>query len=494
MLVLSRQNWCELYRIPDDVEVYCCDTIDDITEKIYDIAFIDRSIKKRELDSLRKVTKAYTVFYTEDLMIDHHTGLLLKSRKAQLKKVEDIQPFFDLDIKNFFSEPYGEKSGCDLLLVNSNFDGDVSWSGMNYLELNGTFGDDYKQVAYWKRRIPIYKNQCLEFYLEYEKEGDVSIQLEISQYMAGFVDRLLKVHSFNEEQLKDLVLIDNEFDNTACFISIKAKGKGKIRIKSLHDRYSRRGHGNFLPGGERYVASSGEEVFAYFDPGDMKPPLNVYFSGYKTREGFEGYYMMKKFGGPFLLLSEARLQGGAFYFGDEEYERMFVDIIKAKVSELGFLENDVILAGLSMGTTGALYFACDLKPHAVILGKPLASIGRVAKNESSIRPGGFPTALDVVSTHAGGMLEENIDRLNNRMWDKIRKSDFSNTVFAIAYMIEDDYDDIAYRELIDNLSSTGVIVYGKGLHGRHNDSTGSIVAWFVERFKSILREDYKRDI
>ena len=30
----------------------------------------------------------------------------------------------------------------------------------------------------------------------------------------------------------------------------------------------------------------------YFNPGDLKPPLAVYFSGYRSAEGFEGRGMM----------------------------------------------------------------------------------------------------------------------------------------------------------------------------------------------------------
>ena len=62
-----------------------------------------------------------------------------------------------------------------------------------------------------------------------------------------------------------------------------------------HSRSSRRGYGFFIPGGEIYKTSSGEEVFCYFEPGDMKPPLNVYFAGYKKREGFEGYNIEVKY-------------------------------------------------------------------------------------------------------------------------------------------------------------------------------------------------------
>ena len=66
------------------------------------------------------------------------------------------------------------------------------------------------------------------------------------------------------------------------------------------------------------------------------------------------------------------------------------------MKELGFTRDQVILSGISMGSFGALYYGCDIMPHAMILGKPLASIGDVAANERLRRPGGFPTSLDVV--------------------------------------------------------------------------------------------------
>lgn len=44
-----------------------------------------------------------------------------------------------------------------------------------------------------------------------------------------------------------------------------------------------------------------------------KPPLNVYFSGYRPAEGFEGYFMMNKMNAPFILIGDPRLEGGSFY-------------------------------------------------------------------------------------------------------------------------------------------------------------------------------------
>jgi accessory secretory protein Asp2 len=276
------------------------------------------------------------------------------------------------------------------------------------------------------------------------------------------------------------------------FVSLHAKGSGKLEIRALHDRYSRKDHGYFLPGGERFVTSNREELFCYFDPGDRKPPLNVYFAGYKTMEGFEGHRLMKKLGSPFLLVSEARLEGGCFYMGTREYERMVIKAILHYRDKLEFDSNQVILSGLSMGTFGALYYGCDIRPHAMILGKPLASIGNVAANEKLLRPGGFPTSLDVLMNICGKTDAEAVTILNKKFWSKFTSTDWDHSKFIVSYMIEDDYDTDAYEMLIGHLQSAGVQVYGKGIHGRHNDNTGAIVNWFVSQYEKILREDFGR--
>lgn len=240
------------------------------------------------------------------------------------------------------------------------------------------------------------------------------------------------------------------------------------------------------------MTSEREEIFCYFDPGDMKPPLNVYFSGYKTMEGFEGYHLIRNLGCPFLLVAETRLEGGSFYMGSEEYERVLCNAVRGYMVELGFGADEVIFSGLSMGTFGALYYGCDIGPHAVILGKPLASIGNVAVGEKRMRPGGFPTSLDVLMRLCGDTDEAAVERLNARFWNKFDAADWSRTKFIVSYMIEDDYDADAYASLIEHLRSDGAELYGKGIHGRHNDNTGGIVNWFVDQFDKILREDFGR--
>ena len=162
------------------------------------------------------------------------------------------------------------------------------------------------------------------------------------------------------------------------------------------------------------------------------------------------------------------------------------------MSELGFSKEQVVLSGLSMGTFGALYYGCDILPHAMILGKPLASIGDVANNERLHRPGGFPTSLDVLRKVSGGSDENSIKQLNERFWNKLDAAEWKNSKFVVSYMIEDDYDATAYQTLLSHVKGSGMKVYGKGIHGRHNDETGAIVAWFKNQYDKILQEDFGR--
>lgn len=324
------------------------------------------------------------------------------------------------------------------------------------------------------------------------EDNMLEIKLRIFQFYNGSIGDIKQVWELDEEQLQDVFRIDNESDYGPVFVSILAKGTGSLNIISLHDRHSRRGHGFFLPGGERLVSSKGEEVFVYFEKGDMKPPLAVYFSGYRTQEGFEGYYMMRGFGCPFILVTDPRSEGGAFYLGDSEFEQMITDYVTDKLDELGLTKDELVLSGASMGTFGSLYYGSKLSPHALLLAKPLANMGNVARNERILRAGGFATSLDILMKNYDNLSDEAIEQLNNRMWDRFDSADWSHTKFIISYLYEDDYDPDGYPSILSHLKSSGVEVYGKGSHGRHTDNSANVMAWFKSQYNNLLHDDFSR--
>lgn len=488
--VLLITEYGQEYTAPENITLTVCDCNTLPENSDFDVVIADVNAKAKVVDDILKICDVHRVFVTERMTESVSVNKFTSRKCAKTLDSAKINEFLQKEAKYYYKKPYGEKYDLSALTVSRNFNGRVTFNGNNSLELEGDFGDTLSQILYFRYNIPIEAGREIDFWIEYEKEGDIEISLEFTSYRRGHIDLVVDRTEFLEAQLEDIVTIGNFECPINLFVSIKAKGHGTLKMIALHDRYSRGKHGSFLIGGERYVASNREEIFAYFEPGDMKPPLNIYFSGYKTREGFEGYNMMKGLGSPFLLISEARLEGGAFYIGSDEYEKIMLDIINEHMERLGFTSRDIIISGLSMGSFGALYYSCDLCPHAVLLGKPLASLGDIALNEKKFRPAGFPTSLDVFKKNSEGTGTGDLETINRRLWNKYEKADWSKTKFVVAYMIEDDYDSTAYNQMISKINSSGAAVYGKGIHGRHNDNTGGIVNWFMGQFASIMAEDY----
>ncbi len=494
VLQLGYEDWSTKYSLPPEAKWTYADHLDDCPKKPYCLVFLDRVPEADELDVLMKCTKAYCLYVTEDVKISGRFFSFCISKICKRIRQKDIQTFLDNELRFYFARSYGEKFRNTNVDIAHGFKGDVKWLGNCGIKLSGDFGEEYGQLMYWRNNIPIAQGQMIEFWMEYEKDEQVDIKLVVTQYKSGSLSEVTKKWEFTEDKFKHVVSVVNYEAAGPVSVSVHAKGSGTFKIIALHDRFARKGHGHFIPGGVRKVSTKREEVFFYFDPGDMKPPLNVYFSGYKTKEGFEGYFLMRNMGAPFLLISESRLEGGGFYMGSKEYEALITDAIKEYVDDLDFKPSDVIMSGLSMGTYGALYYGCDIAPHALILGKPLANIGDVALNEKLKRPGGFPTSLDVVMNIYGDANRDNALRVNDKFWNKFEATDWDSTKFIMSYMIEDDYDGAAYENIISHLNSEGVKVYGKGVHGRHNDNTGAIVGWFSSQFTKTLREDFGRDL
>lgn len=468
-----------------------------LPEKDFDVVILDREITRDESEYLIRSMRAYTLFLTDTVDLektDETRQLFIMKRGKQISQ-QELRTLLKDELTDYFPGSYGEKWTIDNVLVAKSFAGEVSWRGFGGIDLNGDFGLEQRQLLLWRNNLPIDTDQALEFWLEYTKDDTVEIALEIHMLYHGYGSDIAeeKIRTFSEAEMADMVWVENRGAKVGFLsASLKASGRGHLTVTALHVRHSRRGKGQFIPGGKRWASSQREELFSYFDPGDLTPPLCVYFSGFREQEGFEGYYMMRSMGRPFLLLSDPRLTGGAFYMGTAEYEAMVEQVIRMYMRELGFQNTQVILSGISMGTFGALYYGCRIRPHTVLLSKPLVNPGNVAANERLNRPGGFPTSLDVLLKFCGSLRPEMIERLNRRFWNLFDGTDWSGTQIAVTYMIEDDYDDLSYPQMQSHLKGTNVTLYGKGLHGRHLDASPDTTQWFRSQYDRILQEAFTK--
>lgn len=445
-----------------------------------------------ELQLFSDLLNVYEVFYYGDLwQKDSNTREFIEKYMGQKVLGKSTTEIVRLLSKATFKGQYGAKLKIQDLMIGKAFSHQSYYEGNRFLHIDNFYSPYYVSIASFRYNIYHEQDKLLSIWLEHSCSTGISLQLSIKFLPRGSRDE------FNKEWLisgEDMTFpTDLSFDMSGyAVVSILAKGSGDIAIGSLHYRLSRGNFGAFLLGGERLCDHNGREIMVYFDPGDWKPPLNVYFSEYRTAEGFEGYFMMKAKGAPFLLIADPGLEGGAFYLGSDEIEEKIKRKIKEKLDFLGFQSNQLILSGLSMGTFGALYYGLDLSPYAIIVGKPLVNLGNIAKGTKWGRPGEFSTSLDLMLLLFGDLGMETLEKANRIFWDKLEKKRKSQTILAIAYMKDDDYDGTAFHDLLERGSDYYSRIIGKGWSGRHNDNSTAIGRWFTRQYDEFLKNDFQR--
>ncbi|MBF0714050.1 accessory Sec system protein Asp2 [Gemella sp. GH3] len=460
--------------------------------KTFNLTLLDSIDSIDDINLLKKFCPVYTILYNNRELFPEKFSEFCRLKQPRDIDFSNPQNIIDMAPKSFFKGGgYGEKYSLEELSINRNFDGDIEYNGHAYIKLTGNFGDSYKQVVICSHNKPIYKNSPIELWPEYKKQGNVEIQMVVKTIVDGSLSTIDKEWIFSEEDLKDAVILDTDIKGYIS-VSIFVKGDGVLELGPIHYRFSRLGFGNFSLGGTIKRDSNRQELLFYFNPGDLKPPLNVYFSGWRAAEGFEGFNIMNGLNAPFLLISDPRLSGGSFYLGSEELESKVPEVVNSCLDYLGFTNKDLILSGISMGTFGASYYAPKLLPHAVIISKPVLGVGTVALREKLRRPDVFPTSLDILMTITGGQTENHTKILDNIFWDRFNSGNFDNTHFAVVYMKQEDYDDKSYSNLLKSLKNKKTHLNAKGLSGRHNDNFGGNIVAFMNFYKNILRRDFGR--
>ncbi|GGI43475.1 accessory Sec system protein Asp2 [Mammaliicoccus stepanovicii] len=459
----------------------------------FDLVFIQSSYSNELIDVLHIVSTPYNTYIDQFYWNE-------KFESESIVKKNIIRPFkytseYELQEKLkavTFIGQYGDKIYPKDGIINPNINAQVEYLGNKSLRIKGDFGERLRPIFSWKRNLVYDKEKVIQIWPEFRVEGAIELEYTFRIIQSGSIDKIIdKIVLSHDELINPFEIKRMPFDANIS-VSIKAKGSGVIEIGAIHKRWSRLEMGEFLFGGERYVDNQREEFIYYFNPGDLKPPLNIYFSGYRTAEGFEAYYMMKDLGAPFLLIADPRIEGGAFYLGSKSYEQAIKNIIKEKMEYLGFSEKQLILSGLSMGSFAALYYGAQLGPLGIVVGKPLVNIGTIADNMKLLRPEEFGTALDVLLANEGNISPKHIKSMNDKFWNIFKKTNLKDTIFAIAYMEQDDYDTNAFSELLPILTNQQARVMSRGVPGRHNDDSPTITNWFINFYDIILNSKFGR--
>lgn len=507
---IGGQDWSQIYKISeklswtflklDEIDTYIELTEEKISKKNAELTSIQKPIRHKidaliidgsfDSNQILKLSK-YVPFY-QTFCLDEYS-----SQTAPLKKM--MIQFYDGHNKVHFVQKLhnilfpGQSGGKffpnDIDIFNS-FTGEVRSEGVAYHTLLGDFGQEFTAIGTYRSSIWV-TEFCQDIWPEFIKDESVELYYEFYLTSLSARTEIIKTWRMEKNNWDQPIVLTNDVSGYVSCV-IYAKGSGQLKLGPLHVRLSRQGYGQFVLGGETHSDVSRQEFQSFLYPADFKPPLNVYFSGWRSAEGFEGFSMMRDLGAPFLLICDPRLEGGSFYLGSEKFEASISQVIQEALDFLGFTRKDLILSGLSMGTFGAFYYGCEFNPKAIIVSKPLVNLGEVARNEKLNRPGIFPVSLSVSHYIYGGVSEEDFKALDQRFWKKFKSHSFKGTEFAITHMIEDDYEHLTYSQMIDYFFDQDVKVYSKGFHGRHNEGLTETITWFKKQYKTILEQEFGR--
>lgn len=445
--------------------------------------FITSDLTADELAPIMPFLDAYRVIIFNDLKLDTLAKryCAYKINRSQLADmVKDVE-------QNFFMNQYGDNRLIDQMEVTRNFNGKISYNGRHELQLEGDLGTELSPLISYRVGFLLGKNGGIELWPVFEKSEGIELKVVANLSYMGAIEEF-KTLEFSEEDLKKPLVIDGYDQDVNVALNIWAKGKGTLRWGNINQRLTRHQYGTLIMGGKRFADKKRQEFFYYYNPGNLKPPLNVYFAGWQRRTGFEGYFMMRNMKHPFLLIADPRLEGGSFYLGSDEYEQKLTSVIKDALAKLNFTPDQLVLAGLSMGTTGAIYYGSKIGAKAIIVGKPLINLGSIALNNKLHRSNAFDTSLDILLKYEKSVDKKAALDLNAKMIKALKNSKLKSGQLRIAYMKEDDYDENAFHDLIENLSDDNVKIVGKGYTGRHNDDSISINRWFINQYRTVLDE------
>lgn len=459
----------------------------------FDFVFVQTSFSEGLMGTLDLVSQPYTTYVDKQFWdTDFENHALVHERMIRPLYYNSPNDLYEKIKSVTFPGQYGDKVSPKYCIVSPSFEGEAHYEGNKALVLSGDFGKEMTPILSWQKHLFYDEGKVIQIWPEFTVTGNVEVEFVFRLITQGTADTFVEEYVRHHTEWDAPLEIPRRTHDAYIIISARAKGQGTFHMGAVHKRWSRLDLGQFILGGKRFSDINHDEFIYYFNPGDMKPPLNVYFSGYRPAEGFEGYFMMNRFNAPFILIGDPRIEGGAFYLGSETFEQAIKNVIQDGLDYLGFNRNELILSGLSMGSFGALYYGAQLNPAGIVVGKPLINVGTIAQNMPLQRPEDFGTALDVLLKNEEGLEVSHIEHLNRKFWDKIENADFSRTTFAIAYMEQDDYDMHAFKMLLPVMTRQHARVMSRGVPGRHNDDSPTITSWFVNFYNIILESQFGR--
>lgn len=510
VLQLGANNWQNRYKIPADIEWVFNDPdyFDHLPkpkkekgkrtpkqQKFFNLVIISSpvSLTDEVWEKLQWKVDPYRVIYVPEVInrLSPAGEKFLELNQGRISS-SDPQIIIDDINRKYYAEEYGGfKMAPSRLIINQRLvKGEFKYPDPGHFttRINSPL---WQTLANYRDNWYIAPGKQMKIWLEFEQDIDVEIRFRIflndgTNQHRYIID--LKNHS------EPVIPIPVQDYGQFASVAIEVRGVGELTLGYVHGRWTRYGVGHYIPGGKRLVDPiNNEEIPYYFNPGDGKPPLNVYFAGVNLNEMFEGKNLMRRLHAPSICFFDPRLSLGEFFVSDN-LQKQIAKLIKQKLADLQFTNQQLVVSGISEGSYAAMRIGAPLEPKAIIMGKLLANLGHIAQRGRLHRPNDFQPSYDIVTRIINN--ESNIydlEQLDESYWRSLRECDLTHTKIFVAYMESDDFDNISFNRFADTpaIKASEEFAY-QGYPGRHNDNSVAISNWFKERYRQVMRDDFGR--
>ena len=208
---------------------------------------------------------AYQILYESQASVSPEVARLLKLKEALPIDMMKIDQVFSFINNQYSVRQSGYKLSNDHIKVDPTFDGNVQKCGNSYIELEGNFPQEFKQVLSWKMTNLIKADEKMAFYSELAVlSGDVELLFKIFlvEENTSEVVQIIEV-PLEKLQRKEEIIFEQPV-NAYIHVSLYARGKkGKIQVSQVHIRKALADRSSMIPGGNKicllYTSDAADE-------------------------------------------------------------------------------------------------------------------------------------------------------------------------------------------------------------------------------------------
>lgn len=223
----------------------------------------------------------------------------LRSHQPFTSPTDDQPAMLNWVHTRLYSGQQGYKLQISDLQFSRWYQGPIDYQGFDHVTVTGDFGSAFRPLAIYRWGALVDPNRTIKMWPEFAKDPSVELRYVVSEVVQTQPDTVTRRRVFTGAALEHELALVGAPTYSLLNVTVEVRGTGKLQLGPVHCRWSRFELGEFFPGGERLVdpTDRGDLLF-YFNPGDLRPPLNIYFSGFRPAEGFEAFYMMRSMRAP----------------------------------------------------------------------------------------------------------------------------------------------------------------------------------------------------